>query len=48
MDALSQRQVAQLLLDWSDGDNEALNKLINQELKRGTRHFSLFTASHDT
>ena len=37
MEALSQRQVTQLLLDWSDGDNEALNRLISlvyEELKR--------------
>jgi len=37
MEALSQRQVTQLVLDWSDGDNEALNRLIPlvyEELKR--------------
>jgi RNA polymerase sigma-70 factor (ECF subfamily) len=42
MEALSQRQVTQLLLDWSDGDNEALNRLIPlvyQELKRMARYY---------
>ena len=37
MEALSQRQVTQLVLDWSDRDNEALNRLIPlvyEELKR--------------
>ncbi|MEK6407924.1 MAG: sigma-70 family RNA polymerase sigma factor [Acidobacteriota bacterium] len=41
MQAISQRQVTQLLLDWSDGDNEALDKLIPlvyQELKRLARY----------
>ena len=42
MEALSQRQVTQLLLDWSDGDNEALNRLmplVYQELKRMARYY---------
>jgi RNA polymerase sigma factor (TIGR02999 family) len=42
MEALSQRQVTQLLLDWSDGDQDALNKLIPlvyQELKRMARYY---------
>jgi len=42
MEALSQRQVTQLLLDWSDGDQDALNKLmpfVYQELKRLARHY---------
>ena len=42
MEALSQRQVTQLLLDWSAGDNEALNKLmplVYQELKRMARYY---------
>ena len=42
MEALSQRQITQLLLDWSAGDNEALNKLmplVYQELKRMARHY---------
>ncbi|HEV8481976.1 MAG TPA: sigma-70 family RNA polymerase sigma factor [Blastocatellia bacterium] len=42
MEALSQRQVTQLLLDWSAGDNEALNKLmplLYQELKRMARYY---------
>jgi len=42
MEALSQSQVTQLLLDWSDGDQEALNKLISlvyHELKRMARHY---------
>ena len=41
MEAFSQRQVTQLLLDWRDGDDEALNKLIPlvyQELKRLARY----------
>jgi len=42
MEAISQRQVTQLLLDWSDGDHEALNKLIPivyQKLKRMARYY---------
>ena len=42
MGALSQRQVTQLLLDWSEGDPEALNKLmplVYQELKRMARYY---------
>ena len=42
MEALSQRQVTQLLLDWSDGDQDALNKLIPlvyQELRRLARYY---------
>jgi RNA polymerase sigma-70 factor (ECF subfamily) len=42
MEALSQRQITQLLLDWSDGDQDALNKLIPlvyQELKRIARYY---------
>jgi len=42
MTTLSQSQVTQLLLDWSDGDQEALNQLIPlvyQELKRLARHY---------
>jgi RNA polymerase sigma factor (TIGR02999 family) len=42
MATLSQRQVTQLLLDWSEGDQEALNRLIplvHQELKRLARHY---------
>src|SRR4029434_1537705 len=42
MEALSQRQVTQLLLDWSDGDTEALNRLmplVYQELKRMARYY---------
>ena len=42
MEALSQRQVTQLLLDWSDGDHEALNRLmplVYQELKRMARFY---------
>jgi len=42
MEALSQRQVTQLLLDWSDGDNEALNRLmplVYQELKRMAQYY---------
>jgi RNA polymerase sigma factor (TIGR02999 family) len=42
MATLSQRQVTQLLLDWREGDQEALNRLIplvHQELKRLARHY---------
>ena len=42
MTTLSQQQVTQLLLDWSDGDQQALNQLIPlvyQELKRLARHY---------
>lgn len=42
MEALSQRQVTQLLLDWSNGDSEALNRLIPlvyEELKRMARYY---------
>ena len=42
MTSLSQQQVTQLLLDWSDGDQQALNQLIPlvyQELKRLARHY---------
>jgi RNA polymerase sigma factor (TIGR02999 family) len=42
MTTLSQRQVTQLLLDWSNGDQEALDKLIPlvyQELKRLARYY---------
>jgi RNA polymerase sigma factor (TIGR02999 family) len=42
MEAPSQKQVTQLLLDWSAGDNEALNKLmplVYQELKRMARYY---------
>src|SRR5580765_1218031 len=42
MTTLSQQQVTQLLLDWSDGDQEALNRLIPlvyHELKRLARHY---------
>jgi RNA polymerase sigma factor (TIGR02999 family) len=42
MEAISQRQVTQLLLDWSDGDHEALNRLmplVYQELKRMARYY---------
>ena len=42
MEALSQRQVTQLLLDWSGGDNDALNRLmplVYQELKRMARYY---------
>ena len=42
MATLSQRQVTQLLLDWREGDQEAVNRLIplvHQELKRLARHY---------
>ena len=41
MALLSQRQISQLLIDWSDGDKTALDKLIPlvyQELKRLARY----------
>jgi RNA polymerase sigma-70 factor, ECF subfamily len=42
MTALSQSQVTQLLLDWSDGDQAALDKLVPlvyQELRRLARYY---------
>jgi RNA polymerase sigma factor (TIGR02999 family) len=42
MDGLSQRQITQLLLNWSDGDQDALNKLmplVYEELKRMARFY---------
>lgn len=42
MTTLSQNEVTQLLLDWGDGDQEALNRLIPvvyQELKRLARYY---------
>ena len=42
MEALSQRQVTQPLLDWSDGDKEALNRLmplVYQELRQMARYY---------
>ena len=42
MASFSERLVTQLLLDWSEGDKEALNRLIPlvyQELKRMARYY---------